>query len=664
MFKSKFKVIFIKFINSNWVFPSIATLFLIILTCLNLNGSSIGAYHDFFYETEDKNLLLNSPRMIRGDEWVVATPMALAQFNSNFPTVNTSLGDGQSMNVILDVPSLNIWQIFKPHNIAFYIMPFDHAFAFKWWFMGYLLLLSVYFFVLRFLPKKRLLASLLAISVLLSPFVQWWYQYITVAPIFYILFIYLTATKIYSSKSRTALVAYTALLAYLIVCFALVQYPAFQIAVILAIVPIFIADLGKKILTKRTFLPLAGVIASCLIILGFLVTIKPELQAISNSSYPGQRSITSGGYNPLHMLASGFSPLFQSDSRAQHYSIPKSGAFNQSESSNFILLLPYLMPALLLIAIKGRRHGVKLHTRRIAITVFCVSVVALVWMLVPHLDIFGKLLLLDKVPHARLMILFGILNLMSIVVIIKSWEKMRIKVNQKVVYLILTTLVSLAVGYYVHSRFPEFAGPLLSVFASLVVPSIAGLYIFNKHLTATVLLCLFSVVSTALIHPLYRGTTVLSDNELVNTIVSVNKSSPGVWALEDTTLENMAISSGAKSISGVFTYPQIEYWRNLAPSGTDESIYNRYAHVTYNFDRSEDSIDTVMSLQSSDNIVIKTEPCSDFTTRADLSYIVTSTPITGSSGRCLQKIRELNLTSGSLLIYKIDENKAQKDLTP
>jgi len=664
MFKSKFKVIFIKFINSNWVFPSIATLFLIILTCLNLNGSSIGAYHDFFYETEDKNLLLNSPRMIRGDEWVVATPMALAQFNSNFPTVNTSLGDGQSMNVILDVPSLNIWQIFKPHNIAFYIMPFDHAFAFKWWFMGYLLLLSVYFFVLRFLPKKRLLASLLAVSVLLSPFVQWWYQYITVAPIFYILFIYLAATKIYSSKSRTALVAYTALLAYLIVCFALVQYPAFQIAVILAIVPIFIADLGKKILTKRTFLPLAGVIASCLIILGFLVTIKPELQAISNSSYPGQRSITSGGYNPLHMLASGFSPLFQSDSRAQHYSIPKSGAFNQSESSNFILLLPYLMPALLLIAIKGRRHGVKLHTRRIAMTVFCVSAIALVWLVVPNLDVFGRLLFLNKVPHARLMIFFGLLNLMSIVIIIKSWEKIKIKVNQKILYIILITTMSFIAGYYVHSKFPEFAGPTLSVLASLVVPSIVGLYLFNKHLIATVLLCLFSLVSTILIHPLYRGTGVLSDNELVKSIVSINKSAPGVWALEDTTLENMAISSGVKSISGVFTYPQIEYWRNLAPSGTDESIYNRYAHVTYNFDRSEDSIDTVMSLQSSDNIVIKTEPCSDFTTRAGLSYIVTSTPITGSSGRCLQKIRELNLTSGSLLIYKIDENKAQKDLTP
>lgn len=649
---------FIKFIRSIWLFPALATLILIILTCLNLNGSSIGIYHDFLYNTEDNNLLLNKPRLIRSDEWVVATPMTLAQYNSDFSTVNPNIGAGQNMEVILDVPSLNVWQLFKPHNLSFYVMPFDHAFAFKWWFMGYLLLLSVYFFVLHFLPKKRLLASLLALSILFSPFIQWWYQYITLAPIYYMLFLYLTAVKIYSTKSKRFLFLYLLILIYLLVCFALVQYPAFQIAVLLAILPIFIADIGKQLLTRKTLILIAGAIIACLIVIGFLLSIKPELQAISNSSYPGQRSVASGGYNPIHLLTSGFSPLLQSDSRSQHYMIPRSGAFNQSESSNFILLLPYLLPIIFMLSLRrnnaDRRVHIPASTRRISIAVFYTSVVTLVWLLVPRLDALGKFLLLDKVPHARLIILFGILNLMSIILIIKSWDRVSVKTKYKIFYILMITFVSLVVGYYVYSRFPGFSGPVIAFLASLVVPLISGLYIFNKHLVATILLCLFSIFSTISVHPIYHGTEALSNNLLVRTIKDIDYKNPGIWALEDTTLENIAISSGVKSISGVFSYPQVDYWSKLAPKGTDEIIYNRYAHITYNFDRDDHVVETVMTLQSSDHVVIKTEACSDFTSKAELSYIVTSTPITGQSGYCLQKINELKLTSGSLNIYKIN----------
>lgn len=657
MLNVKLKDMFIKFTRSIWLFPALSTLVLIALTCLNINGSSIGIYHSFLYNTEDNNLLLNKPKLIRSDEWVVATPMTLAQYNSNFPTVNQNIGVGQNMEVILDVPSLNIWQLFKPHNLSFYVIPFDYAFAFKWWFMGYLLLLSVYFFVLHFLPKKRLLASLLALAILFSPFIQWWYQYITLAPIYYALFIYLVATKIYSTKSKKSVLLHLLLLIYLLVCFALVQYPAFQIAVALAIFPIFIADIGRQILTKKTLVLITGAIAACLVVVGFLLSIKPELQAISNSSYPGQRSVTSGGYNPVHLLASGFSPLFQSDSRSQHYVIPQSGAFNQSESSNFILLLPYLLPIILMLSLRrnniNKRFHIPASTRRISIAIFYTSTAILAWLLIPHLDILGKFLLLDKVPHARLIIAFGILNLMSIILIIKSWSRVLIKTSYKILCVLIITFVSLVTGYYVHSRFPEFSGPIITLLASLVIPLLSGLYIFNKHLTATILLCLFSISSTIYIHPLYHGTEALSNNSLVRTIKNIDRKDPGIWALEDTTLENIAVSSGVKSISGVFSYPQVDYWSKLAPKGTDENVYNRYAHITYNFDRDDRTIETVVKLESSDHIVIKTEACSDFTSKAKLSYIVTSTPIKGQSGHCLQKIDELKLTSGSLNIYKL-----------
>src|SRR6266567_568421 len=142
-----------RFWRSVWLFPILLGLMIVGLTVLKINGSSMGIYYQTFYgTTKDPNLVANQPQGIRSDEWLVNTQMSIAQKNDRLMQIDPNIGNGQDMSLEIDVP-LKDWSIiFRPHELAFFVMPFDNAFAFRWWVMGYLLIVSCYFFVLTLLP--------------------------------------------------------------------------------------------------------------------------------------------------------------------------------------------------------------------------------------------------------------------------------------------------------------------------------------------------------------------------------------------------------------------------------------------------------------------------------------------------------------------------------
>src|SRR5688572_20935068 len=153
-------------VRSIWLFPVVLTFLLLIFTAFGIHGSSIGTYHTALHgpTAEDPNLLFGEPRSIRSDEWLVNTQLTIAQENNGYQRINQNIGNGQDVSLLSDAPYKEWSTFFKPHNAAFFALPFDNAFAFKWWVMGYLLALSCYFFTLCLLPGKRMLAALLSIA--------------------------------------------------------------------------------------------------------------------------------------------------------------------------------------------------------------------------------------------------------------------------------------------------------------------------------------------------------------------------------------------------------------------------------------------------------------------------------------------------------------------
>src|SRR5579871_4522235 len=163
--------------KSTWFFPLMLLVPLILLTVFKISGTSEGIYQQYIYgNSRDANLLFGHPQPIRSDEWMYTTQLTIAQSQAGYPRINKNLGRGKDMSLIGDVPYKDWSSIFKPENLAFFAIPLANAFAFKWWLLLYLLIVSCYFFTLRLFNGRKLFAALFGLAIGFTPFIFWWYE--------------------------------------------------------------------------------------------------------------------------------------------------------------------------------------------------------------------------------------------------------------------------------------------------------------------------------------------------------------------------------------------------------------------------------------------------------------------------------------------------------
>jgi hypothetical protein len=587
----------VRLLRSIWFFPILLLITLLILTVLRISGTSVGIYHSMFYgNTKDSNLLLNKPQSVRSDEWLVTTQLTIAQQAVGFPRINSNIDVGRDMSLVGDAPYKDWSSIFKPQNLAFFILPLEFAFAFKWWLELFLIIVSCYFLVLRFFPGKRLFASLVGTAFGFSPFLFWWYSTGTLAPIFYGLFIIILSMRIINNekiifiRKQQALlsrVIYVAALSYLLVCFALILYPPFQIPIMLVLFT-FIAGLflekhtpGKQLVSKASTAKLkiffAAILIAFVTIGLFLHTRAGAVSAINNSKYPSHRTVWSGGTPLYQLFATQLQPQLQRESRGNHYS------GNQSEASNFLLLLPFIiLPGFLLLVYEYKEKS------KINWPLLTTQICALLFL--THMFLGGanplyKIFFLDKVPHARLWIGLGFVGFLQMLLITKSIENVDIS-NRKLtlnagVYALLCLISLLWAGLYVRSAYPKFISIiLLIVLLSLIFSVIIFCLLSRRLLWGASILLIFSFASVCKIQPVYRGLGPLKDNKLFQKIQSISKPTDS-WATADTLqIENFALVNGRDSVTGIKLYPELPIWRQAEGSKSDY-IYNRYAHVIF-----------------------------------------------------------------------------------
>ncbi|MET7666683.1 hypothetical protein ABZS39_00905, partial [Micromonospora luteifusca] len=635
-----------RFVRSIWLFPALLTVALLGLTALQINGSSMGMVHRVFYGAEvDPNLLFNGPQDIRSDEWNVNTQMTVAQDSAGYPQINPNVGEGEDVTLVRDVPYKEWSAVFKPHNLAFLVLPFDSAFAFKWWLMGYLLILSCYFFVLVLTPRQRWFAAGLSLALFFSPFVQWWYQYVTLSSMYYALFAATVLILLMRSKRLLVTVGWGALLAYLLICFALVLYPPFQIACALAVAPFaigYLIEQGRG-MQRRLLLRQLGIVAASLAVAGavigaFIATRLTVIETMQNTVYPGERVVASGGFDLLHVLSGHTSFGLQFPEKAALYQVMG----NQSENSNFLLIFPYLVvPSVILLVLMYRAQ------RAIDWPLLLVNLTllgALVWLSVPHLDLVGKILFLNLVPHNRLLVGIGLLSVIGVVLVVRRLlDERTAKPSRKIVggYALVVLLVQVLLSLHVQRAFPGFMqtrGFLLSVIPVAVVVYL----LLRKRLTwAVSVLVVFSVAMTALIHPLYRGTAALTRTPLAQSIRTITAEDPSAaWVTDVGIIQSFASMSGARSLSGVYAYPQLDLWRTADEQGQQDEVYNRYAHVWFVFDRDPASTSaTTFALPTPDHFEVSTEPCGSFLRQHEVRYLVGGCAVRAGGGGRRRRLR-------------------------
>ncbi|MGV9002171.1 MAG: DUF7657 domain-containing protein [Candidatus Saccharimonadaceae bacterium] len=645
-----------KFSKSIWFFPALLLVPVLILSVLQISGSSIGTYHQYFYgDTKaDPDLIFNKPRSIRSDEWLVATQLSLAQDKDGFSAINKNIGNGIDISLLVDAPTTDFMQVFKPHNLGYFILPEGMAFALKWWLLSYLLIVSIYFFAITLLPKRKKVAVLLGLGFALSPFIFWWYQYITLAPIYYALFGIVVAIKmIHTTKTKSALL-WGALLAYITTSFVLVLYPPFQIAVglvALAFIVGYYLDHRKKTLKQNLPLVYGAITAVLLTVVLVGLSLVPKLgviETINSTAYPGHRMTASGDFNASFFLANNTSILAQSTMRAQNYSwMP-----NQSEGSNFLLVFILLIPILVYFLIRYKRELPNFYT---ILATLIVSALYLVWMFVPNIDFLGSLTLLNRVPHLRLLIGFGLINVILAILTIQvmSYKQFKLPKKMPFYFSLGVLLFYLIIDLVIYKKFPQFMGMKLAILLALPYPVIIYLILTKRFTLGLVGLVIFSAMSVSFIHPLYRGVDVVEKSELSNAIRTIGANDSKVWVTDTLLLENFPVLNGKKSVSGVFIYPDNNLWSKSFPN-EDEAKYNRYAHIHFTFDRSADNtISRSLTQPTPDQLIPNMEPCDSFLKINNVGYIITTQAFTKENASCATLVQKIPYPQNSVYIYRL-----------
>ncbi len=652
-----------RFIGSIWLFPAILTVLLILLTSLKISSSSIGIYHDVLYgQSKDPSLLLNHPQGIRSDEWIVTTQLTIAQHAAGYPRFNPNIDSGRDMSIVGDAPNTDWSTAFRPQNIAFFALPFEHAFAFKWWFLLYMVVVSCYFFVLRIFKNKRLFASLFSLAIGLSPFLFWWYQTGTLAPIFYGFLIILVSWRIIDGEPALFLrrqkpiyskILLAVVLAYLLTCFALILYPPFQIPVAIAggffILGLILNKYGltRELFTKSSLKSLSplllGLVLTAAIVFTFFQTRSNVINSITNTVYPGKRSVQAEGNSGYEILSTFLQPQLQRAPRAAHYYT------NQSEASNFILLLPFLyLPGVIVLWIEYKKT--KKINWLLASTQACISLF-LLYLFVPVFKPVYRLFLLTQVANVRLFIGVGFIGVIQLLLIARSIENIKIKKRKLnlfvLIYSLLCLTLLLGVGQYARSTYPQFINSLALIGGlAILFSGIIFCFLSRRLLLGAALLLLFSLGSTYRIHPMYKGLGSIYNGKVIQAMDQVSKPTDSWATMDSLFFENFALMAGRDSVNGIKPYPDLSYWRQVeGPKG--DYIYNRYAHSLFIDSESQAA---PLKLTQADAFLIKFD-CTSFI-KSRVKFTLSTHKIEKG---CVTPVTEVKYPAITFYIYSVKQ---------
>lgn len=610
------------------LFPLCIILFLLILSFLNLNGSSVGIYNSVLSKQvkEDPNLIFGVPRAIRGDQFLVALPMLISQDINNEPVINEDMGEGVSLGQQV-FPIRSPFTIFKPTQLPFLFSDnTNFSYALSWWGEFCLLIISIYLLLLQLTNRNLLISIMGSLIFLATPMLQWWNQTAIITWISLGLFFFL---RLFLEKNWKISLLYGVGLLYSIVTFIFQLYPPFQIPV--AYVAAFVAlgviinnwTIVKKSLKISIPISIAAISIAAIIILLYFKQYEEIINIITNTVYPGERFIYAGAGNLTKLFDGFFNVLLQRDSNLAAFG-------NQSESSNFFLFFP---PLILWVIYKNiLRYLKKKNLDWVGIFISCAMLIFTIFYFLPVPDVLSKFSMFYLVHPQRLLMGFGFGSYLLMFYLL---SKRNYYFSRNLIDKILVLLLSVFYGvliyivgnnlYKLSPAFFSFPTQINYQVMILSAGAFSSLLVYfllqNFQKQFLILLLSFSIFSTIYINPLYKGLDILTNTDLAKYIQEVSEKEDSKWvAYNHNYLAQYALANNASIINGIHLYPQFKIWAILDPEKKYMDVYNRYAHINISeYKEGEEYI----RLLYPDALEVNISPCDEKWNTLNVKYIIT-----------------------------------------
>ncbi|GCE77700.1 DUF7657 domain-containing protein [Cellulomonas biazotea] len=570
-------------------FPAAVLLALVTLVSLGISGSSSGVVHDWFETGADPDLLLLKPQAIRSDEWIVQTVWTVSQVEEGLPLRNEAMPGGVDMSMLWEVPYAEWSAAFRPHNLGFFFLPLDNAFALKWWLPGAALAVACSMFLTSLWPRRPGSAALVSVGFFVAPFFQWWYLPQTLWPAAWALLLMTGVIWVSSGASRGHRWTWAAVVGYVSVTAALGIYapflvPSAYVAAFFALGWVLRRDADVPVTTRlRRLLPLGvAAAAAAAVMVVFLLTRWDTVTAFLETVYPGQRLTEAGaGLDDPDKEAS-FAGAFGLALRdGSSYGLRP----NASEASTFVFVGAFLAAVGIWLLVRQRRRRLPLD-RTILYPLIC-GVVLVAFLYVPGWDVVAHLLLLDRVTPGRMLIGLGLLSIVLIGVTVRALDAEDLRAPWWLAGgLGAVVVVAHLVLWRVLSDRPAVlaaAGPWIVIVLAFALSVV--LFARRRVAAAAGLFLLVSGVVGGWVNPLYRGVFDLRETDVAQAVEAQDEENPGRWiGVGDAMVGPILTETGVDGFNAFQGAPNAEMWSELDPSGRYELNWNRFANVGWSVD--------------------------------------------------------------------------------
>ncbi len=609
-------------------FPLEAKMFLGLLLCalavgtaFELHGSSVGMWNRVMAPDDpEPAALLGSPREIRSDEWVFATPLMISQARGNppFAVDGTAWGPGQ-VPLIIDMPARHWSMLLRPQFWGFFSLDLERGFAFAWNMKAVLLLGGVFLLLMVLTGNDAWVSLLGACWVFFSGFTQWWYSTPLMLPELagYLALALVALHYLVLSTSRLVMVLSAAAFAVSALNCAWTFYPPFQIPLLYLGLALLAGSLGPR-LAAGAWKSKLGFRATCattalLAIAGALVLYyfdaRQAIELMRGTTYPGSR-VATGGDVTLAQLFSGAYGFFMTEK-----TFPRMWG-NVCEASNFLLLFP--IPAAVSLWRAWRRQAVS----------------ALEWSLLLYLAIVCSWMVVGgprwwalatgfSLSHdTRWLVGVGLASVVSCCVFLAQERDdlpeglgRRLGLGASILALLLLHAWNFnrVTGGFARAEHVALSSLMLGAAGYLLLARRRGLFALG--------ILVPGVWFFGLVNPVAAGLGPILESKLFRDVERITARDPGArWICYGSFVQaNLLKAAGARVFNGTNVVPPLAELHLLDPDSSEASIYNRYAHMSL---ASGEGTGVTFTLNKGDLYTVGIDPRSDLWRQLGIRYVV------------------------------------------
>lgn len=633
-----------------WYLYVVVGLF-VICTLLKFHNVSLAIWNQILPDGSpaDRGLVAGQARQIRMDDYAVSVPWLLSNANQGLPIVNEVVG-GEKTGLLL-LPNHHLFMLFKPTYWGFLFLDTERAISWMYNLNATSVLICAFLLFLLLTRNNVLVSATGSIWLWLSSGSQSWVGGPSVAISFFALMIISGVYLLFSGKRSWRWLAWSLLFSWSLISAVFLLYPPYQVPLGYGFLFVFLGFLLNHINRESLRYQLGvkiGVGLLGLAVLGSVMYVvyqdlKPTLDAVTGTVYPGKRS-DSGGTG---FIANYFSEYF-----SWLYADTKFPAawLNHCELSHYLTFVPVIIPSAIAYFILNRRVD-----WMIALLMSFV-VTLLIWMQVGWPQWLADATLMSMSPTRRTQIPLGVISVVLTVVYLNyvqdKYQRTSPLVNVGLIgavlaYMIYAASVNVSDGAGFFKSYQLFLPVLFFTFLNcLLLFTIQFRYKVAVFCAGLVLFLLPNLR----LNPWSIGLSPITGHALYKAVRDVHAKDPNArWVVMGSQyLSYMTTATGVKLISGVKFIPERNIMKVLDPQARRDSVYNRYAHTVYNtyIQGTKDSVIFQNPFEDGYNVGI--DPCSPKLKALNVKYLIFDREPQAVEIRCMKLVSTL----GSIRIYQ------------